>query len=187
MAETAPRAPRLEAAGIEIVERGPIACVDLRGSPSESKFMRAVASATDVAPPVEPCTSVSGLFGSILWLGPDEWLVVSESQTGEEIAARLRQALAGIPAAVSDVSDARVISTLAGARARDVLAKGCSIDFHARAFRPGRCVQSLLAKTQVLIHATTAQSFDVHVPRSYARYAWAWLENAQAEYARQLR
>jgi sarcosine oxidase subunit gamma len=184
MAEPAQRPPRREGAGIEIAQRDPIACVDLRGSPANGRFMRAVASVTDVAPPGQPCTSVSGLFGSILWLGPDEWLIASETQAGDEIAARLAQALAGIPAAVTDVSDARIIYMLAGENARGVLAKGCSIDLHPRAFQPGRCVQTLLAKAHVLIHARAAQCFDVHVPRSYAPYAWAWLENAQAEYAR---
>ena len=183
MAEPAPRLPRLDGTGIVIVERDRIACVDLRGSPADSKFMRAVASVTDVAPPVRPCTSVSGLFGSILWLGPDEWLVASDSQAGDEIAGRLRQALAGIPAAVTDVSDARIIYVLTGENAREVLARGCSIDFHPREFPLGGCVQTLLAKAHVLIHARAAHSFEVHVPRSCAQYAWAWLENAQAEYA----
>ena len=184
MAESTQPRLRLQGAGIEIIERDPIACVSLRGSADDPKFMRAVASVTDVAPPVAPCTSVAGLFGAILWLGPDEWLVASESQSGDEIAARLRQALVATPAAVTDVSDARIIFALTGeSAARKVLAKGCSIDFHPRAFPPGRCVQTLLAKAHVLIHARAAQSFDVHVPRSCAQYAWAWLENAQAEYA----
>ena len=183
MAESAPRPLRLAGTGIEIVQRDPIACVDLRGSPADGTFMRAVASVTDVAPPVQPCTSISGLFGSILWLGPDEWLIASESQAGDEIAARLRQALAGIPAAVTDVSDARIIYVLTGENARKVLARGCSIDFHPREFPSGRCVQTLLAKTHVLIHARAAHAFEVHVPRSFAQYAWAWLENAQVEYA----
>ena len=52
-----------------------------------------------------------------------------------------------------------------------------------RAFGAGRCVQTLLAKAQVLIHARAALSFEIHVARSFAEYAWGWLENAQAEYA----
>lgn len=182
MAET-PARGRLEAEGIAIVERSPIACVDLRGNPGDAKFLRAVASVADVAPPLAACTSISALFGSILWLGPDEWLVVSESQSGGEIAARLRQALQGIASAVTDVSDARTIYAVSGSHARNVLAKGCTIDFHPRAFHTGRCVQTLLAKAAVLIHASSPQSFEIHVARSFAEYAWAWLDSAQAEYA----
>ena len=173
----------MQAPGLEIVAREPMACVNLRGEPQDARFMRAVAAVTDVAPPVEACTTVSGLFGSILWLGPDEWLVVSESQIGAEIVVRLRQALAGIASAVTDVSDARIVFALAGEHARTVLAKGCSIDLHAREFPPGRCVQTLLAKTAVLLHARGTETFEIHVARSFADYTWAWLENAQAEFA----
>ena len=182
MAETSAQRRRLEADGLAIVERDPLACVNLRGQAAEARFMRSVSSVIDVQPPLEPCTSVTGLFGSVLWLGPDEWLVVSESQSGGEITARLRQALHGIPAAVTDVSDARIIFVVSGIRARDVLAKGCSIDLHPRAFPSGRCVQSLLAKAPVLIHASSFQSLEIHVARSFAEYAWAWLENAKLEY-----
>ena len=183
MAEAPARGRRLEAEGIAIVERSAIACVDVRGNPGDEKFMRAVTSVTDVAPPRAACTSISGLFGSILWLGPDEWLVVSDSQSGDEIAVRLRQALRGVASAVTDVSDARIICAVSGTHARNVLAKGCTIDFHPRAFPAGRCVQTLLAKAAVLIHASSPQSFEIHVARSFAEYAWAWLDNAQAEYA----
>jgi sarcosine oxidase subunit gamma len=182
MAELLEHSRRLSGECVEIGERFFTACVNLRGRASDPRFVRAVTSVTDVAPPTQACASVSSLFGSLLWLGPDEWLVVSESQPGEEIAVRLRQALQAIPAAVTDVSDARSVFTLIGANARCVLAKGCSIDFHPRAFLRGQCVQSLLAKASVLIHARATETFDVYVARSFADYAWAWFENAHAQY-----
>jgi len=172
----------LKGNGVEIFERFPIACVNLRGAPNDSKFVRAVTSVTDVAPPTQPCTSVASLFVSILWLGPDEWLVISETQRGDEIVAGLRQALRGIHSAVTEVGDGRVVCALSGVAARSVLAKGCSIDFHSRAFPAGQCVQTLLAKASVLIHSRAADSYEVYVARSFADYAWAWLENATVEY-----
>ena len=48
MAEATQGGRRLASAGIEIFERAPIACVDLRGQPRDARFMRAVASVTDV-------------------------------------------------------------------------------------------------------------------------------------------
>jgi len=172
----------LKGDGIEIVERYPLACVNLRGAMSDAKFARAVTSVTDVAPPTRPCTCVTSLFVSVLWLGPDDWLVISETQSGDEIAARLRQALRAVPSAVTEVGDGRVVYALSGVAARTVLAKGCAIDFHPRVSPVDRCVQTLLAKASVLIHARAVDRFDVHVARSYADYAWAWFENATAEY-----
>jgi sarcosine oxidase subunit gamma len=182
MAEADRAGRALKGNGVEICERFPLACVNLRGAPSDARFFRAVTSVTDVPPPTQPCTSVAGLFVSILWLGPDEWLVISETQRGDEIAARLRQALRGIHSAVNEVGDGRIVCALSGVAARSVLAKGCPIDLHPRAFPTGQCVRTLLAKASVLIHARAADSFEVHVARSFADYAWAWFENATAEY-----
>ena len=76
-------------------------------------------------------------------------------------------------AAITDVTDGRVAFRLAGPSAREVLAKGCPLDLHPRAFAPGRCAQSLLAKASVLIHLVDdgperGPSFDVYVARSFA-------------------
>lgn len=183
MAESPLVKRRLVTPAVTISERVPLASVDVRGKGEDPRFARAVASVIDVAPPIEPCTSRSGLFGSILWLGPDEWLVVSESQVGDEIAARLREALESVHAGVTDVSDARIACALRGADARAVLAKGCSIDLDPRRLRPGTCVQTLLAKASVLIHAKDVDTLEVYFARSLADYAWAWLENATSPYA----
>ena len=103
------------------------------------------------------------------------------------LLASLREALAGVHAAITDVTDGRVAFRVAGPSARDVLAKGCPLDLHPRAFPPGRCAQSLLAKASVLIHLVDddperGPSFDVYVARSFAQYLWTWLEDAGREY-----
>jgi sarcosine oxidase subunit gamma len=167
---------------VSVTQRFPLACVNLRGRADDAKFIRAVSGATDVAPPLRPCASNAGLLCSILWLGPDEWLVISDSQSGAAIASSLRKALLGCRAAATDVSDARLVFSIAGPNARAVLAKGCSIDFHPREFSAGHCVQTLLAKSAALIHALPADRFDVYVPRSFSEYVWEWLKIAVVEY-----
>jgi sarcosine oxidase subunit gamma len=160
------------------------ACIDLRGDPNDARFLRAVASVTDLRLPLEPGASVSGLLASVLWLGPDEWLVCSDTQAGEALAASLRAALRGIASAVVDVSAARIVYAVGGSNARALLAKGCPLDLHERAFAAGRCAQTLLAKVPILIHrASTEPTFDIHVARSFRDYAWAWLQAAASEYA----
>ena len=61
------------------------------------------------------------------------------------------------------------------------------LDLHPRAFPPGRCAGTLLAKAAVLIHLLDddpgrGPSFDVYVARSFAHYLWTWLEDAGREY-----
>jgi sarcosine oxidase subunit gamma len=167
-----------------IEERPERASIDLRGDPRDAHFVRAVDSVTDLRLPLEPCTSASGLLASTLWLGPDQWLVWSDTQAGEGLAQSLRTALRGMAAAVVDVSHARIVYAVGGSNARAVLAKGCSLDLHARAFPVGRCAQTLLAKVPILIQlAGTQPMFEIHVARSFRDYAWTWLQAAASEYA----
>jgi sarcosine oxidase, subunit gamma len=64
-----------------------------------------------------------------------------------------------------------------------VLAKGCPIDLHPRAFSIGQCAQSRLAKAPILIGQIENQPFfELIFRRSFADYLWTWLETAAAEY-----
>ena len=97
--------------------------------------------------------------------------------------ARLSEAVRGRHGAVTEVSDGRTVICLSGARAREVLAKGCGLDFHPRVFGPGRCAQSALARAPVIVHQTDeGPSYELYVDASFAAYLWAWLEDAAGEY-----
>lgn len=72
---------------------------------------------------------------------------------------------------------------MSGARARDVIAKGCPLDLHPRVFGPGHCAQTYFDRAGIMILQTsTAPSFELIVRRSYADYLWAWLTDAASEY-----
>ena len=155
----------------------------LRGDADAAEFRSAVSTVLGIEPVVEPLTSVRKRDVSMLWLGPDEWLVVTPDRRVARIEGTLYDALEGQRAALTDVSHARTILTLSGPEARAVLAKGCPLDFHPNVFEPGHCAQSRLAKCQVLIHQTdAAPTFEIHVNRSFAQYAWTWLEDAGKEF-----
>ena len=178
-------ARRFAGRNLVIEERPGQACIDLRGDPDDARFVRAVQSVTDLELPRKPGTSASGLLAQILWLGPDEWLVLSDTQGGEGLAASLHAALRGIAAAVVDVGHARIVYAVGGSNARAVLAKGCSLDLHERMFPSGGCAQTLLAKVPVLVHCRggVEPMFELHVARSFRDYAWSWLQAAASEFA----
>ncbi|OIJ68138.1 sarcosine oxidase subunit gamma [Streptomyces mangrovisoli] len=146
----------------------------------------AVALALGLAPPTEPGTAVHGPDGpTLLWLGPDEWLLVSRPGSQGEWEGRIRSACADTaPVAVTDVSAQRTTLLVAGPRARDLLAHGCALDLHPRAFGPGRCAQTGLARTQVVLVARDAPGagFWVLVRSSFAAYLAEWLLDAATEY-----
>jgi sarcosine oxidase subunit gamma len=178
---------RLRPRGVRLSERTGLGKLDLRGDPHDRAFIAAVGRVLDVLLPSEPRTSAARDQIGALWLGPDEWLVTCPASEVAPLHNALREALGGVNAAITDVTDGRVAFQIAGPSARNVLAKGCPLDLHARAFPPGRCAQSLLAKASVLIHLADDEpergpGFDVYVARSFAHYLWAWLEDAGREY-----
>ncbi len=169
-------------AGVTLGERRFLGKIDLRGEPTK-KFRDAVAGVLGVALPTAPNTTADAGARTVLWLGPDEWLIVTPPGAEDETAEALRAALAGHHVAVTDVSEGRTVIALAGRHARDVLAKGCPIDVHPRVFGPGHCAQSIYGKANVLVHQTSAApAFDIYVERSFADYLWACLEDAAEEY-----
>jgi sarcosine oxidase subunit gamma len=170
-------------AGVVASERRFLSKVNLRGDAADPAFAAAAKKALGFAPPANPNTVDGKRDRYALWLGPDEWLVVGAPGTEGRLVAGLRSALEGVVSAVTDVSEGRTVIRLTGHRARDVIAKGCPIDFHPRAFGPGRCAQSRYARALVILHQLDdAPTFDVYVERSFADYLWRMIEDASLEY-----
>lgn len=176
--------------GIRLCERR-LGKIELRGDAGDRAFMAAVGRTLDLLLPGEPNSTAARGDLVALWLGPDAWLLTCPPGALAAHTGSVRKALSDVHAAVTDVSDGRVALRLAGPNARDVLAKGCPLDLHPRAFATGSCAQSLLAKASVLIHlpddeAQRGPTFDLYVGRSFAHYLWAWLEDAGQEYGVQV-
>jgi sarcosine oxidase subunit gamma len=114
----------------------------------------------------------------VLWLGPDEWLVVAEGEA-PELMLRLERAVAGRRAALNDLSSSRAVIELRGPGARDLVAAGCGLDLHPRAFAPGHCAQTLLARVPVILDQIDATPhYRLLVRRSYVRWLADWLIDA---------
>ncbi len=171
------------AAPVRLAERPFRAQVNLRGDAGEDAFRAAAEAALGLALPRTPNTSAAAGDWAVLWLGPDEWLVVAPTGGGDGIAGDLRRALSGQSAAVTEVDEARWVIAVSGACARDVLAKGCTLDLHAREFGPGRCAQGTVGAVDVILLQTDeVPSYELYVQRSFAERLWLWLEDAALEY-----
>jgi len=167
------------AAALAMTERRFSAKIGLRGEPDPD----AVKRATGVALPGEPNTVAEGNNLVALWLGPQEWLVVGPPEAETGLAAALGEAVEGSGAAVVDVTEGRTVIRIAGPMARDVLSMGCPLDLHPRVFGPGRCAQSFLGRSSVILHQVDdGPTFDIYVERSQADYLWLWLETAARPY-----
>ena len=170
-------------AGVVISEKPYLGHLNLRGDSSDVAFTDAVGSAMGFDLPVEPNTVTGGGDRQALWLGPDEWLVVTPPDERGPVADGLDEALAGVHSSVTDISGGQTLINLTGEKAREVLAKGCSLDLHPRAFGEGRCAQTLISGANViLVWAVPEPSFDIIVRRSFADYLALWLHDASLEY-----
>ena len=112
------------------------------------------------------------------WLGPDQWLLTSDTQAAEDIRCHIDRTLSGQLHAATDISSANVCFALKGPAARTVLAMGCGIDMHQGEFTPGQCVRTRLANVQLLIVAVEEIRFDLYLDRSHALYLADWLAQA---------
>ncbi len=144
----------------------------------------AVGLALGLSLPLEPNTVVRAGKLTVLWLGPDEWLLVGAPDTQRDLEQRIRAAAGDEHVSVTDVSAQRTTLLVSGARARDLLAHGCPLDLHPRAFGPGRCAQTMLARAQVVVVARDepGSGFWVLVRSSFAGYLTDWLLDAAGEY-----
>ena len=167
-----------------IVEEPFVTMVELRVDPS-GPGATAVASMLGVELPTTPSTLTKSADTTVIWLGPDEWLVTGTALTGSELEARLREALSSHGGAAVDVSGQRTTLRLRGSHSRDVLGKGCAIDLHPSIFGGGAAAQTTLGQTGVILLAVDGGGADyrILVRSSFARYLADWLLDAAQEYS----
>ena len=135
-----------------------LAQVDLR-APDPSAF-----------PFAAPGTNAVTAWGErdLLWLGPDEWLIVGPAGTERSIVEELEDALRGSFASIVDVSANRVAFDLGDAL--ELLATGCPIDLDPSRWLPGMGAQTLFGQAQVLLHQRDERTTRVFVRPSFASY-----------------
>ncbi|MFF8970263.1 sarcosine oxidase subunit gamma [Streptomyces sp. NPDC014995] len=153
--------------------------LDAKGAAAE-----AVGLALDLQLPLQPNTVVRAGELTALWLGPDEWLLVGPPGGERDLENRIREAAGDEPVSVTDVSAQRTTLLVSGPRVHDLLAHGCRLDLHPRVFGAGRCAQTTLGRTQVVLVARDdpRAGFWVLVRSTFAGYLADWLLDAATEY-----
>jgi sarcosine oxidase subunit gamma len=134
--------------------------------------------------PTTASTLVGARDGEVIWLGPEECLVTSTTRDGEDLETVLREAVSEHRGAAVDVSAQRTTLRLRGAHARDVIAKGCSLDLHPSVFGRGAAAQTVLGQAGVVLIPLSDNGTDyrIIVRSSFARYLADWLIDAAEEF-----
>jgi methylglutamate dehydrogenase subunit D len=148
-------------------------------NPAEAaSFAALVQDIFGVALPSRPCRIVShGL--ELTCAGLHQWFLSYQNPKDGEAACRRLETVA----ALTDLSNSRAILHLSGPKARNLLAKGCSIDLHQRVFGPNYIAQTMIAHMGIhLCQLDDTPTYEVSIWRSLAGSLFAWLSAAAKEF-----
>lgn len=107
---------------------------------------------------------------TVLWQGPDEWLILLGEAARAERLPALRAALADVSHSLVEVSQRNVGFVLTGADVEALLNTGCPLDLCQAAFPVGMTSRTIFAKADITLWRTAADSFHVETARSFAPY-----------------
>src|ERR1700712_1138730 len=110
----------------------------------EGEGATALATALGTSLPTSSRWQATNLDGTVLWLGPDEWLIIDPTNS-DTLEATLRNAVLETGGSVVEQSGQRV-SILVGGDASGLLAKGTALDLHPAIFSLGSAVQTFLGQ-----------------------------------------
>jgi sarcosine oxidase, subunit gamma len=167
-----------------IAEEPFVTMVELRVDPS-GPGAAAATGVLGIELPTTPSTYAKSADTTVIWLGPNEWLVTGTALAGHELEARLREVVTVHGGAAVDVSGQRTTLRLRGPRGREVLGKGCALDLHTSVFGGGAAAQTTVGRAGVILLAVDDSGTDyrILVRSSFARYMADWLLDAAEEYS----
>lgn len=129
--------------------------------------------------PTSPCTAVTSKNGHIstLWMGPDEWMFITEKDGERELKIGLDMGLTGLVHQLVNVTDYYTCIDISGHQARETLMNLTTLDMHERAFSVGDVKGSLFGHANAhlwQLNTGTGQpeAFRLIVRASMADYLW---------------
>jgi sarcosine oxidase subunit gamma len=164
-----------QATGVKLATLPPAHRISLR-APAAS--IDALSRALGLTLPEKPKALVSKGSRVALWLGPDEWLVIDETNDPLE-------ACAGVEALHSAVgiSHRNVAISVAGPGAENTISAGCPQDLSLAAFPVGACSRTILGKVEIVLLRTGEDAFRVECWRSFSDYVFTFLTEAARDAA----
>ena len=165
-------------------EKTPVAKINLRGKLENKEFASKVEKILGMILPKESCSTSKNEKITSLWLGPNEWLLVSNNEIPKKTNTHAYEQVLfdNISktnlGAITNVTDHFTIFKLSGSNIFEVLSKGCPFDFSSESFGDNKVVQTILNHVDVTIHRKSENDVDLYVRRSFAGYLWDWLKDS---------
>ena len=171
--------------GLIIEEQKDLTLLVIRGDPKNKKLVTKIKSVIGLPLP-KPLSYVEGKGRRILWMGPDEFLIMAPQNEFSLISDQIIEFSKNQGYATADISDSLCILGIRGKFARETLMKGCSLDFISPDFSIGSVVSTIFEKMPITIIQLNSIAennvFQILLNRSYAHHFWLWLEASSKEY-----
>jgi len=121
---------------------------------------------------------------TLIWLGPDERLLIAWRESATTLGARLDPVLTGHSHSLVDVTQRQIGLRLTAPFAADLLNCGCPLDLHPARFPVGSGTRTLFNKTDIVLWRRGVDEFHIEVWRSFEDYLVRWLTESAQDFTR---
>ena len=163
-------------------EKTPILKINLRGDPNNKNFSSTVGKILGIILPVEVGSITVKEEISIITIGPNEWLIITNNtiQKNDKDFNLENLLFDSISkknlGSVTNVSDQFTIFSLKGLNIFEVLSKSSPFDFDK--LLNNYSVQTLLNNIDVTIVKIDNENVDLLVRRSFSEHLWDWIKDS---------
>ena len=164
----------IEHFGIKIQELPYVNKINLRLDPNNNISMSSCGKILGAVLPTKPNTYVQNEKVKIIWVGPDEWIVINDHEN--ELFIKLKNVLGDLEASVTDVSENRTIIRLSGKKIMTLLSKFLVLDLEKNLGNQSSCAQTFFVKVPILLIRNNDNNqiplIDIFTNRSHANYIY---------------
>ena len=160
---------------VDVSEAPATGMITLRGDLADAGVQKAVKSVMGAGVPATlAVTDADG--GQILWMSPDELMIVCAYDQADQVVADLIAALGETHSMVVNVSDARAVFDLNGSATHEIIAKLAPIDM--KAMQSGTVRRTRFAQIPAAFWMTSNDSARIICFRSVGEYMFNQLRNS---------
>jgi len=161
---------------IKIKELSFVKKINLRLDPNNKDCISSCGEILSTMLPKKANTySVNAINEKVIWLGPDEWLIVSDD---DNAFLKLLKKIGNLEVNVTDVSENRTIIRIRGKYIYVLLSKFLVLDLEKNLSTSSSCAQTLFVKVPVLLvrnHHNGTPEIDIFANRSHTNYIYRLL------------
>lgn len=156
-------------AHVKLTPAAPASRISLRAG---ADAVAGLSTALGLALPTTPKTSSQSGPRLVFWLGPDEWLVIDESEA--DLMALC--ATSGTIHSATNISHRNTAILVSGKSAVQTLNAACPLNLSLKTFPVGAVTRTVFGKIEIVLYRAAEDEFRLECWRSFAEYAFGMLQ-----------